>query len=172
MGAKGGEIPMRYIVALILAVAVVSLACAPRPAAAAQQSDVDLGYLANPCRGVYRALLDQGLNPDAPTYGITQTFQNAHVLLLPVLADLATDPSLIDDTGRLRGRIQEAARSTVGMSERWTAAIARLAPAMNADPPSPGMAYIWSVLRDPTLGPPWIRVLTAERWALRSLSNC
>jgi hypothetical protein len=163
---------MRYLVAPI--VTALLLAGAPCVAAAEQLADGDLGYLSNPCAGVYRALQDRGLNPTAPTYGVNFLYQNAHAVLAPVLAEVATDPSLLADSARLRERIAETTERfyPAVMAERVAAARDQINVALTADPRSPGTDYVAAVMRDSTLGPPWIRVLTAERWALRSLSNC
>jgi hypothetical protein len=163
---------MRYVAALTLAVAL--LACAPRAAAEEQLADGDFGYLSNPCAGVYRALQDRGLNPDVPTLGVNFLFQNAHAVLAPVLAEVATDPSLLFDTGLLRERIRDTTERfyPAVMAERVATARAQINAALTADPRPPGAVYVAAVLQDPTRGPPWVRVLTAERWELRSRSNC
>ena len=57
--------------------------------------------------GCTRGMLDAGLNPDLPTWGIQQLHRRAYPVMLPVLVEVATNPALSADPSLIRARMLE-----------------------------------------------------------------
>lgn len=114
-------------------------------------------------------MLDAGLNPDLPTYGIQQLHRRAYWIMLPVLVEVATNPALSADPSLIRARMLEPVQGLVegkGARQYQTSQLPAvrqaLLDAFRATPPSEGAIRVAAILADPNLGPPWQATLAGS----------
>lgn len=114
-------------------------------------------WLAQPCRGINRALQDIGLNPDMSTPGIDLLKRRAHYIMLPIFVEVALNPELTDHPSLIRTRMRDQASLPRGLytPSDLPAMRARLLTAITAAHPTAGADWVRRVLEDPALGPPW-----------------
>ena len=129
-------------------------------------------HLANPCTGIMHALLELGVNPLSEDERVRQLGRSAWSLMLPVLAEVAANPTLADDPAVLRGCIRDQVtaslrgenvyysptRAEVALVEIGVAALdagfaADLWRRGFGPPPAAGQLLVLSIVTDP------------ERWA-------
>lgn len=154
---------MSAVLTLLLLAAVLLPSRPVHAAPTGLQLTSPFDWLASPCSGLYRAMADHGLNPDVPTLGVTYMERRPHVVLLPVLAAVATDPALWDNPALLRERMRQAVEAFYpgGVSASINQARQDINAALFPEPQTMGAYWVRATLNDPLLGPPWASVLTA-----------
>ena len=99
------------ILAVVGALWPVGVGAAPRgtyqTVAPGKGADAVYEHLADPCTAVMHALLELGVNPLSADERVRELGHGAAAVLLPVLEEVAEDPTLADDPYVLRGRIRD-----------------------------------------------------------------